>query len=161
MASSLSGCQATRSSTSAALPGRKSEKRMASATVAATAQDKAVRQPQRHNVASNSPMMMNAVNVSVGFGPICTASRLLSHSAEASIISPRITRTTFIQRPGRGMCNASPGQAAINSHGKLMPTPITRKIPHSSGKGATSATETAVPRNGAVQGVASSVAKAP
>ncbi|MNN40253.1 hypothetical protein D3C81_1543200 [compost metagenome] len=42
-----------------------------------------------------------------------------------------------------------------------MPIPITRNIPHSRDNGATSATETAVPRNGAVHGVASSVAKAP
>ncbi|SSN09971.1 Uncharacterised protein [Klebsiella pneumoniae] len=42
-----------------------------------------------------------------------------------------------------------------------MPIPMAKKMPHSSGRGATSATDTAVPRNGAVQGVASRVAKAP
>ncbi|SAJ27405.1 Uncharacterised protein [Enterobacter cloacae] len=92
---------------------------------------------------------------------MCTVSRLSSHSDEPSIIIPSTTRTTFIQRPGRGNRWASPGQAATSSHGRLMPIPIARKIPHSRGSGAASATETAVPRNGAVQGVASSVANAP
>lgn len=51
--------------------------------------------------------------------------------------------------------------AAISSHGRLMPMPSAMNMPHSTGSDAASAKATAVPRNGAEHGVASSVANAP
>ena len=74
---------------------------------------------------------------------------------------PSAIFSEFIQRPGRGIRAADLGNRATNSQGMAIPSPSARKISHSSCSGAASAKATAVPRKGAEQGVASSVAKMP
>ncbi|SSW85541.1 Uncharacterised protein [Klebsiella pneumoniae] len=93
--------------------------------------------------------------------PRCTLNSVASQRLEASIIMPRMTLSVFIQRPGFGSSMAAFGTRATNSHGRLMPTPSIRKISHRACSGAPRAKATAVPRNGAEHGVASSVANIP
>ena len=103
----------------------------------------------------------SSIRMWLNISPRCRLSNVTSHRLEASIIPPRITFRVFIQRPGFGSNKAVLGISATNSHGKLMPTPSIRKISHRECSGAPSAKATAVPRNGAEHGVASSVANTP
>ena len=93
--------------------------------------------------------------------PKCGSSNVASQIAEPSIMTPRRRRKIFIQRPGRGKRSARPGRRATSSHGKLIPRPSAINSPHNVGSEAVNATATAVPRNGALHGVASRVANAP
>ena len=67
----------------------------------------------------------------------------------------------FIQGPGRGRALTSTGNAATSRYGSARPMPNAEKISMISNGPCARANPTALPRNGAEQGVASSVANAP
>ena len=77
----------------------------------------------------------------------------------SSRASPRFIQS--IQGPGRGRKATSDGRAATRSQGAARPSPSARKIPKRSAIPPDSAAATAVPTNGAEQGVARIVASMP
>ena len=68
---------------------------------------------------------------------------------------------TPIQDPGRGSNRAMAGTRLASASGAANPTPSAIKIANASGAGAISAKPSAAPMNGAVQGVATTVANTP
>src|SRR5713226_6139132 len=66
-----------------------------------------------------------------------------------------------IQAPGRGNRLANPGTAVASTIGAASPMPSATNTASASGAGATSAKPSAAPMNGAVQGVATIVARMP
>ena len=92
---------------------------------------------------------------------LVTVARTLSNQiAVPSRAKPRTTRIRPIQGPGLGSRMASPGKAAIAKYGSAMPRPKAANIAKISPGPRLKAKPTAVPKNGAEQGVAIKVAKA-
>ena len=75
--------------------------------------------------------------------------------------APRIFLTVIIQVPGFGMRDARLGKVAMVRKGSAMPTPSAKKTANISAIPPAKAKPTAVPKKGAEQGVANSVANAP
>ena len=84
-----------------------------------------------------------------------------SHTSVAASRNPITTRKVAIHGPGRGSTRPAAGNAARSRYGEAIPVPIAPNIAAVVPESCVSAKPSAVPRKGAEQGVAISVAKKP
>ena len=87
--------------------------------------------------------------------------KLTNHKQVIRINKPKISLMVPIHLPGLGNNNATLGNSEINNHGNAIPKPNAVNIANSCQVEAPNANPTAVPKKGAVQGVASNVANTP
>src|SRR5512145_1086344 len=113
----------------------------------------------RHN--TNNTASNNAASTTTPAGAICAARIDSSHAAVPASAKPSAKRNQTIHTPGRGIICAKAGNAATARYGSASPSPSARNTANISNGPRASAKPTAVPRNGAEHGVASSVASAP
>ena len=88
-------------------------------------------------------------------------STVRSQTAVAAKVNPKIMRTQTIQAPGRGRQVIIDGNMAKIKNGNARPKPKAKKIKRITDGPCASANPTAVPKNGAEQGVANKVTSAP